>query len=63
MLETFHALMIKITYPSPHRKLRKACHPSNKSSNKSDSLSRFLNKKDVGYAKEERKEIRACSKA
>jgi hypothetical protein len=43
--------------------LRKACHPSNKSSNKSDSLSRFLNKKDVGYAKEERKEIRACSKA
>jgi hypothetical protein len=47
----------------PHWKLRKACHPSNKSSNKSDSLSKFLNKKDVGYAKEERNETRACSKA
>jgi hypothetical protein len=78
MLETFHALLIKITYTAHiHADFHigscsRSCHPSTHQSNKapievtlSNCLSKKNKKNDVGYAKKrgKRKEIKACSKA
>jgi hypothetical protein len=77
MLETFHALMIKITY-TPHIRAdfhigssARICHPSTHQSNKAPievTLSNCLKQKDVGYEKEKKRRIKkerikACSKA